>query len=318
MNEILSSLIEETYEKTDYLSGEVLAEKLSVSRVSISKKIEKLRAEGYKIESVTKKGYRLTAFPKDRFIPEKLRFYFPENPFEILFLPEVGSTNRYAKELAAKGHPTPFLVATNDQTEGRGRLQRTWLSSSGKDLTFTLGIAANCDFSRFYHFTQLISVAICRAVQKILPEVKIKWPNDLYVGSKKLCGILTETITEQNRIVTMLIGAGLNVNSIVKKASDDYKGTSILTETGKEAEREKLLAEIIREFTKVKKLSDEALFEEWEKNLAFLDKTVRINTGREVIEGILTGVDKDASVLIQTADGEKKFFSGDLIYESES
>ena len=165
--------------------------------------------------------------------------------WKIVHIDETDSTNRWLKN---HGEGT-MVVATDYQTAGKGCGSNAWESERGKNLTFSMlihpdGIAAREQF----HITEVVSVALCRTLQPyIYNKVEIKWPNDIYVGDRKLCGILIENRLQGNVIVDCIIGIGLNVNQRVF-LSDAPNPVSMYQLTGQETDREALLADFLQTF----------------------------------------------------------------------
>lgn len=162
--------------------------------------------------------------------------------WKIVHIDETDSTNRWLKD---HGEGT-MVVATDYQTAGKGCGSNAWESERGKNLTFSMlihpdGIAAREQF----HITEVVSVALCRTLQPyIYNKVEIKWPNDIYVGDRKLCGILIENRLQGNVIVDCIIGIGLNVNQRVF-LSDAPNPVSMYQLTGQELDRDELLKAFI-------------------------------------------------------------------------
>jgi BirA family biotin operon repressor/biotin-[acetyl-CoA-carboxylase] ligase len=165
--------------------------------------------------------------------------------WKIVHIDETDSTNRWLKD---HGEGT-MVVATDYQTAGKGCGSNSWESERGKNLTFSMlihpdGIAAREQF----RITEVVSVALCRTLQPyIYNKVEIKWPNDIYVGDRKLCGILIENRLQGNVIVDCIIGIGLNVNQRVF-LSDAPNPVSMYQLTGQETDREALLADFLQTF----------------------------------------------------------------------
>ena len=165
--------------------------------------------------------------------------------WKIVHIDETDSTNRWLKD---HGEGT-MVVATDYQTAGKGCGSNAWESERGKNLTFSMlihpdGIAAREQF----HITEVVSVALCRTLQPyIYNKVEIKWPNDIYVGDRKICGILIENRLQGNVIVDCIIGIGLNVNQRVF-LSDAPNPVSMYQLTGQETDREALLADFLQTF----------------------------------------------------------------------
>lgn len=205
--QVLSSLIA----TTDFLSGEQLKNELGVSRTSIWKSINKLKEEGYQIESITNRGYRLIEKP-GQLVESLLTHDLRQRGFEeVVVLDTVDSTNLEAKRraLSVKGKG---LYISKEQTQGKGRRGRTWQSPKGSGLYMSLLLRPNIEPAVASMVTLLAGLAVCNSIKDLFGiETLIKWPNDLVVNKKKLCGILTEMNTEVDFVNYIVVGIGMNL-----------------------------------------------------------------------------------------------------------
>jgi BirA family biotin operon repressor/biotin-[acetyl-CoA-carboxylase] ligase len=234
----------------NYISGEELAQSLDLSRTAVWKQVNKLKESGFVIESVHKTGYRLTGVPDEKIVPELVEYYYGgQLPLELIEIEQVDSTNTFAKKTLLDKNCLQLVIA-EEQTCGKGRLSRVWESSKGKDLTFSIVCPSERNINDFYKYTVIAAVSVYYAIVPLIKEnnadMKIKWPNDIYINQKKVCGILSEMITEEMKIKNMIVGIGVNVNS------NPYmeKAVSIKQISNSAENRNKLLAEIIRNFNK--------------------------------------------------------------------
>jgi len=297
-----------------------MAEELGISRSAVWKHIRNARESGIKIISSPKKGYKIVKFPEDRIIPELVsKYYNSKLPIKIICLDKVTSTNDYAREINLHFKKNNYLVTAEEQTGGRGRFNRKWSSEKGKDLTFTLLLRIDKPVAEFYKFTILSGMAVLLSVKNVLKgkaKAFIKWPNDILIGNRKLCGILSEMITEDMRIITIIIGIGINVNSIPSLANAVSLKNIVMVDT----DRNTLLASIISKFNDLLNRYDKgdfpAIFRDWKSNLAWLGKKVSIIDINGHITGKLKDVNENGAVMIETAEGERMFYSGDLILGS--
>lgn len=226
----------------DFVSGEYIAKKLGISRQAVSKRISSLKASGFSIESRTNKGYRLVSFP-DSIVPafiERETYFGPVHHFE-----EIDSTNMYAKKYALDGAPERTLVVSEIQDAGRGRMGKYWYSPPG-GLWFSFVLRPRCEpaVAPILNFVAGNSVAI--AVQELYGiEASMKWPNDVYVGDKKLCGIALLMSSDTDMIYYLVIGIGINVNN---EAPDDVNAVSLKDVVGRKLDRNVLLAKVLTTF----------------------------------------------------------------------
>ncbi|MGC8764469.1 MAG: biotin--[acetyl-CoA-carboxylase] ligase [Brevinematia bacterium] len=299
--------------KKDFVSGEEISENLSISRTAVWKHMKMAKENGFEIESVAGKGYRIKKFPPDRLISELIYSEFSDIPCEIIYLKEVDSTNDYAKRNIANLNDRDYLIITDKQTKGRGRFDRVWESSEGKDLTFSLILHPAIEIKYFYNFTIMASLAVYETL-KFLPEnekLKIKWPNDLYYENKKLCGILSEMISEEAILKSLIIGVGINVNSISRLQN----AISLHEITGKELDRHLLLSSFLKNFYHFYsgKKEWEKIFAEWKKNLKNLGEIVKFRVHENTITGKFIDVSSDGTIVIETDSETLSFYSGEFL-----
>lgn len=212
----------------DWVSGEAISTQLGISRAAVWKQIEGLRADGYEVEAAPRRGYRLTARPDKLSVPEieaglkTQRFGRPVEAHEA-----IGSTNERAKELARQGAPEGLLVTAEQQTAGKGRLGRPWQTPAGRALALSLLLRPLIPPTLAPRLTLVAAVAVAEAVRAEtgLP-VGIKWPNDLQVAGRKLCGILTEMEAEIEQVRFVVLGIGLNVNQTVAEFPPELRETA--------------------------------------------------------------------------------------------
>ena len=199
----------------DYLSGEELSNSLDISRTSIWKAIKTLREEGHNIEAVTNKGYML--IPDTRLITESgvregLAPVYHSLPVHVF--DSIDSTNAYAKKLAIEGAPDGTVVIARQQTAGRGRLGRSFYSPR-EGIYISILVKPSFDVSASVLITSATAVAVAQAIEEVAGHAaQIKWVNDVYIDGRKVCGILTEAITdfETGRIESLIIGIGINTS----------------------------------------------------------------------------------------------------------
>ncbi|MCB1124785.1 MAG: biotin--[acetyl-CoA-carboxylase] ligase, partial [Verrucomicrobiae bacterium] len=196
-----------------FVSGSHLARELGVSRVSIWTRMEQLRSQGFEFEAATRKGYRIIKKPKD-LNALLTRSYLTEQSScpRLVFLNAIDSTNDHATRLLANDYEAPFIVISNQQTLGRGRMGRTWYSPPSSNLYMSLGSRPYVRPDRMQLFTLWMGVNVARHLKEGLHlEIGLKWPNDLYFDGKKLGGMLTEARVDTDYLRELIFGIGLNV-----------------------------------------------------------------------------------------------------------
>ncbi len=229
-----------------WISGAVLCRQLQVSRTAVWKHIGALKTFGYRIESSPRRGYLLREIP-DRLVPQELREGLQTTVIgraEIHYFPCTESTNRQAKTLAGGGAPSGTLVLAEEQTAGRGRRGRSWFSPPGAGIYLSVILRPDITPQEAPRFALATAAAVAAAVQETtLVETRIKWPNDILAGGRKLGGILTEAVLEMDRVEYLIIGLGLNVNLDRIDFPQDLRetATSIQAETGRWTSKDPIL-----------------------------------------------------------------------------
>jgi len=237
----------------------------------------------------------------------------------IIYHEAINSTNTLAKELAAHGAPEGTLVLAEEQTEGRGRINRVWLSPAYENLYFTIVLRPRVQAEQVFVFTMVLALAASDAVKKVIGmRPLIKWPNDLYVGSKKLGGILTEFSVREKVVEYVIPGLGLNVNWYPHEEEPVlYPATSIFAETGVRASRSDLLIETLKScesyYSKVTAGHIENIHKRWNELSLIKGRDVEIHSGRETVHGRALRIDRSGALIILDDDGrEKRIQNGDV------
>ncbi|MEM3366130.1 MAG: biotin--[acetyl-CoA-carboxylase] ligase, partial [Candidatus Methanomethyliaceae archaeon] len=196
-----------------FVSGQRIANELGVSRTAVFKRIQQLRKLGYNIEAIRRKGYRLV--PRfDGLLPLEIKVRLKTRLFgkEIITLDSIESTQIYMGKLAEKGAPEGTVVIALEQTRGKGRMNRVWSSPRG-GLWFSLLLRPSMPPKELHKLTLLFGVAIVTALKTFGIKASLKWPNDVLIDQRKVCGILLEASTETDRVDYIIAGIGINVNT---------------------------------------------------------------------------------------------------------
>lgn len=309
-------------EEGRWVSGELLSNRLGVSRAAVSKHVRKLKADGYIIESSPRKGYVLQKM-SDRLLPAEIQEGLDTKIFgtrEILYLRETDSTNTRAKALAAAGAPEGTMVVAETQTQGRGRKKRTWFSPLGQGIYASLILRPAIPPSEAPRITLMTAVAIAEAFLALgHSEIRIKWPNDILMNGKKIAGVLTEISTEMDTIDYIMVGLGINVNTPLESFDETLKSqaTSIFIETGKEFPRIRLVRAYLQWFEKCYARFHETGFapiiQRWKELTDLIGQRVMVDVIGRRYHGSVSDVDGDG-VLILKDDQDRlhRIFSGDL------
>jgi len=305
-----------------FVSGEKISEKLGVSRTAVWKYIGQLREEGCRIESVSNRGYCLTEVP-DRLSRELIRSHLSTNimgqSMDLHF--SIGSTNARARELAQKGAAHGTLVAAEEQVSGRGRLGRVWVSPAGVGIWMSLILRPSFPPLHAPRITVLTALAAEDAIRKVTGwAAGIKWPNDIVLRGRKVCGILTEIQADPDRIEFVTVGIGLNANTRKEDFPVELSrtATSLFLESGKKVDRNLLLAEILNSFEKyynryVEKEGYAGLLAGYRKKCITLGKPVHVIGRTEEFDGTAVDLTEDCALVIRLADDTlRTVFSGDV------
>ena len=308
--------------KGDWVSGESLAHTMAVSRAAIWKHVCNLREEGYVIESSRKRGYILRQ-ASDLLLADEIQEGLNTSTFGkrgIVYFSETDSTNIRAKVIANDGAHEGTVVVAEKQTHGRGRRGRRWFSPPDDGIYTSIILRPLLPPNEAPKLTLLASVAVAEALISMTSlDVNIKWPNDILINGRKIAGILTEISTEMDRIDYVVIGVGLNVNTLCESFPSDIRdrATSILMETGKPFPRIALLRaylewlEIYYETFKTKGF--QPVMNRW-KNLAdIIGRRISVDMIDRVSTGEVLDVDKNGFLILRNNKGAiERIISGDV------
>lgn len=299
-------------EKGRYLSGEMLAEQLQVSRSAVWKAIQSLRQEGYEIQAVTNKGYALDK-ACDVLSVEAIQGGLEHPEVKVQVFREISSTSLIMKQMALESKlPQGSIVVANEQMKGKGRKGRDFYSPKNSGLYLSVLLYPDKTVQESLELTAKAAVAVCRAVEKCCKiSLKIKWVNDLYLKEKKVCGILTEAVTdlETGDIEFVVIGIGLNLKSPKEGFPGELqqKAGAILS-AGETVDRNWLAATIVNEL--LKETDKKGIPQEYIRNNLVPGRTICLvqGTDRRIVkaEEILP----DGRLLIQTEQGREEILSG--------
>ncbi|MDI6704077.1 MAG: biotin--[acetyl-CoA-carboxylase] ligase [bacterium] len=307
-------------EEKGVVSGRALSSMFRCSRTSIWKHIKALKEEGYGISSIPRFGYRLYNIPDlllPREIKEELSTKFIGH--KIYYFKETGSTNDVARDLALASEEEGTLVIAERQTKGKGRIGRRWVSPFG-GIWMSLILRPRVSPADASRLTLLSSLAVCKSIKKVVGlPVFLKWPNDVLIGKKKVCGILTEMDSELDLINFVIVGIGINVNMDMNVFPEGLQktATSIKEELGKDIKRIDLLKSLLEELERLYLLFTEGKFswilKEWKGYDCIFGHDVEVATLGEIIKGRAMGVDEDGALIIKGLNGAtKRILSGDV------
>lgn len=298
-------------ETEGYVSGQELCESLGVSRTAVWKCIRQLEDEGYEIEAVRNRGYRLKD-SGDVLSEEELGKFLTTKWLgrNLISLDEVDSTNSEIRRQADAGAPEGTVVIAALQTAGKGRRGRSWESPKGTGIWMSFLLKPEFEPSHASMLTLVAAMAVETGIRQVTGlDCQIKWPNDIVVNGKKLCGILTEMSTEDNHIRHVVVGIGINVN--IKEFPEEIQSTatSLYLETGSLVKRTELVNAILtawevfyKKFLKTLDFTD--LKEEYNARLVNKGRQVQILANSGSWTGISKGIDKEGQLLVEREDGQ--------------
>ena len=314
-----SEILEALRETDGYVSGQDLCNKFGVSRTAVWKAIKQLKEAGYEIEAVPNKGYHIVSAPD---LMNKVELESIRNTTwagqEIYYYDVTDSTNIRAKELAEEGHPSGTLVVADRQEAGRGRRGRSWDSPSGTGIFMTLLLKPEMNPNHASMLTLVAAMAVARAISKCAgTEALIKWPNDIVIGGKKICGILTEMSAQFDFINHIVIGIGINVHNEHFPEEIAETAGSIFLQTGKRIRRAELIEQILEQFEHYYAIFMETedlsgLVKEYNSILVNMNKSVRVLDPKEPFEGKAMGITKKGELIVDTWESRKMVSSGEV------
>lgn len=306
-------------EADGYVSGQDLCEKFGVSRTAVWKAVNQLKEAGYEIESVQNKGYRLVASP-DTVSEEELKSIRKTEWIgqEIFYFPVLDSTNTKAKQLAEEGYPSGTLVVAEQQDAGRGRRGRDWASPRGVGIFMTLMLKPDILPNNASMLTLVAALAVAAAIRKCTGRpAGIKWPNDIVMNGKKVCGILTEMSAQIDYVNHVVVGIGINVHNESFPEDIAPTATSLYLETGVHYRRAALIEEIWEQFERyyavfLQTQDLSGLVKEYEAHLVNMHQSVRVIDPKEPFEGRAMGITPRGELMVDTWESRRLVSAGEV------
>ena len=303
-----------------YISGQELCNRFGVSRTAVWKAINQLKEAGYEIEAQQNKGYRLMAAP-DLMTEAEIKSLMHTEwvAKEVLYFDTIDSTNIKAQELAEKGYQSGTLVVADKQESGKGRRGRSWVSPSGTGIFMTLMIKPDINPNNASMLTLVAALAVAKAITSVTgEEALIKWPNDIVVNGKKVCGILTEMNAQFDYINHVVVGIGINVHNESFPEEISQMASSLMIEAGgKRFHRAQIIAETMSYFeqyydTFLKTQDLSALVREYDELLVNRNKSVRVLDPKEPFDGKAMGITPKGELIVDTWESRKLVSSGEV------
>lgn len=302
----------------DYVSGEQISEQLGVTRAAVWKHIKAIEEEGYAIEAVRKLGYRLQANGiREVEVAPHLQTKWLGRDFT--YLQEVDSTNKYAKGLADGGAVNGTVVAADLQTGGRGRLGRVWDSPAGSGVWFSAVLRPPVAPEKAPQISLTTAVGVAAGLRKLGFDAGIKWPNDIYIGGRKVCGMLTEMHATMEAVEWVVVGIGINCLERELPPEIADTATTLAMNCDGPVCRAEVLGEVLNSLEHYYEVLYNEGFDEirreWLKGNITLGKRVKISTVNEVFFGEALDMQEDGSLLVKREDGgEFTLVTGDVFF----
>ena len=303
-----------------YISGQEICEKFQVSRTAVWKTINQLKDEGYQIEAVRNKGYHIAGSP-DKITKNEIESLLTTRwaGRKLFCYDEIDSTNLALRRLEGDDNVHGALAVADKQTAGRGRRGRTWQSPAGSSIFMSVLLKPDIAPEQAPMMTIVMAYSVVKAIRNLTGlDAKIKWPNDIVLNGKKVCGILTEMSAEIDFVHYVIIGIGINVNMETFPDEIRETATSLYIEGKKRVKRSRLIAEVFSEFEKdyeefIDKKNLGGIMQPYNELLVNCEKEVRVLQPGKEYDGIAHGIDKEGNLLVETADGEiHRVYAGEV------
>lgn len=303
----------------DYVSGAALARELTVSRTAVWKAVEQLRAEGYAIESATNRGYRLDA-GNDVLSEQGVKSYLKNPAISPKVYASISSTNTVLKAMAAEGAPEGLALIAGEQTAGRGRMGRSFYSPADSGLYMSMLLRPTLPAAEAVRITACAAVAVAEAIEELsgLPA-QIKWVNDIFVGGRKVCGILTEASLdcESGGLSYAVVGIGINTAVPAGDFPPELRqiAGAVFGEERPPELRCRLAALVLDKLMDFyARLEDPAILEAYRRRSLIPGREINILApGKEPVPAAALSVEEDYSLLVRLPDGSlRRLNSGEV------
>lgn len=306
-----------------YISGEQLSNELNITRSAIWKHMNELKKDGYEIEGKARKGYRIISYP-NKLSENTVQWGLSTNWLgkKILHKEVIDSTQKLAHQLALDGEKHGTIVIADEQTSGKGRTGRPWQSNKSQGIWMSMILRPHILPYLAPQLTLLTATVLAHVLDdfaNITPQ--IKWPNDILINGKKIAGILTEMQAEQDKVVYVIVGIGLNINQQVEDFEQQlaHKSTSLRMETDREWSLLPIIQRIIHVFEQKYESYIELGFRkvknEWEKYGFKINERLQIKSGNKDWEGTFLGIAEDGALLAENANGNvEKIYSAEIAW----
>lgn len=291
------------------VSGQAISAELGVTRAAVWKQIEQLRALGFVIESQGKQGYRLLSCPDSLMAPviaKGLQTRWAGR--QIVYLPSVDSTNRRARQLAAEGAPHGTLVIADEQTAGRGRRGRGWISPAGEGVFMSLILRPQSHPSEVARLSMQTALAVALSIAQTTGlDARIKWPNDIVCGGRKVCGMLLEMNADEQAVHDVVAGIGINVHQTQFAPEIAQTASSLDLLSGQRVCRAALVRAFLEAFERTEALAAQgALMDAYRARSATLGQRVQVIAPAGSFTGTALAVTDSGSLIVEDEEGQRR------------
>lgn len=320
------------------VSGAVIAGSLNISRAAVWKAVEDLRKEGFEIQAVTNKGYSLSSgsdiLSAEGIMLDLIKTNVNIKKEDLHIYKSLESTNLTAKKMAVEGAAHGTVILSEEQTKGRGRLGRSFFSPKGTGIYMSIILRPSGTAEKAVPVTTAAAVAVCRAISSVLKvETCIKWVNDIYMSNRKICGILTEAVSdfESGSIESIILGIGINYSTPAAHFPDDIKNIAAslysepemtpgsLKHSADKPSRNKLAAAVIEQVLALTENLDPADFmEEYKSRCFIIGKDITVYRGNEIYNAKAVDINNEGALIVRKTDGSEEILnSGEVSVRSK-
>lgn len=321
MSKYSQDVVKMLYEhQSEYISGQYIANQLNISRAAVKKVIDQLKADGCDIDSINHKGHKLNASP-NRWYRGIINKVLESNHLvsKIEVYDSVASTQTIAKQGLVDNQYT-MLILSDEQTKGRGRFNRNWSSSKGKGLWMSVVLRPNVSVAMIPKFNLFIALGIRDTIQAFSGDkVEIKWPNDIYINDKKVCGFLTEMVANADAVEAIICGIGINLNHQEEDFSDmiRHRATSIRLHHSEEINRyqflKRLIEEIEKRYHQFLNSSFETIRDEYIRTSNIWHRKLTFTENGEQFIGEAIDINNDGFLIVKDEDNQtRRLISADI------
>ena len=307
----------------DFVSGEEISEILGISRTAVWKHINTLKSQGYNIESINKKGYRILENPDDILTRENIAYNLNSKFIgnDIIHFDTIDSTNDYAKKIASDMKDGTVIIS-EEQTKGRGRMGRKWHSKKGDGIWISIILKPDINPYECPFITLIAGASILKTLDKLGVKSSIKWPNDIIINNKKACGVLTELAAEIDKVNYVILGIGMNVKTLEFDEDIESMATSLYKE-GHNISRIDIVREMLIEFENlyinyINNKDKKEVLDICKKYSAILNKNIYLLKNGEKTKAKCIDINEDGNLIVKFDDNTtKEIMSGEVSIRGE-